>query len=267
MPESLLCPLLASVLAAIAAGIVGTLTLVRRSTYSAGAVSHACFAGLGLSEFLVAACGITWFSQTLGALLSALAAALFLALTPMARTGKSDAALSAVWAVGMAVGLFFLALAPGEHEAEMLEDGLFGAIEGIDMAGLCTMAFFDAALLAALCLFNRGILSYCFNAHATELRGAPSRFYGTVLALMTALGVVLLVRVVGILLVVALLALPALAARRFSQRLFPRMLWTALLAFVSLVAGLAIARLTGFSQPSVPVVFLAAALAIAFRKK
>ena len=72
---------------------------------------------------------------------------------------------------------------------------------------------------------------------------------------------------ISVLLVVALLALPALAARRFSQRLFPRMLWTALLAFVSLVAGLAIARLTGFSQPSVPVVFLAAALAIAFRKK
>ena len=48
MPEVLVQPLLAAVLAAVAAGPVGALALVRRDTYAAAAISHGCFAGLGL---------------------------------------------------------------------------------------------------------------------------------------------------------------------------------------------------------------------------
>lgn len=259
MPEVLVLPLLASLLAAVAAGPVGALALVRRDTYAAAAVSHGCFAGLGLARYLSVCWGLAWFTPSLGATLAAVAAALFLALSPAARPGRNDAALSAVWAVGMAIGLAFLAATPGY--AGSLQDYLFGSILFVSRADLRTMFAFDAALLAALALFWRGILAVASGPRLAALRGAPARFYETVLSLLTALAVVLLVRAVGIVLVVALLALPALAARPFARRLVPLMVLAGVFAFASLAAGLA-AGWKFDCPPSVPSVFCAALLAV-----
>lgn len=260
MPEILVRPLLAALLAAVACGPVGALALVRRDTYAAAAISHGCFAGLGLARFLSVACGLAWFTPTLGATLAAVAAALFLALSPAARPGRNDAALSAVWAVGMAAGLAFLAATPGYSGS--LQDYLFGSILFVSRADLRTMLAFDAVLLSALALFWRGVLAVASGPRLAALRGAPAKFYETVLSLLSALAVVLLVRAVGIVLVVALLALPALAARPFVRRLVPLMALSGAFAFVSLAAGLA-ASWHLDCTPSVPTVFCAASLALA----
>ncbi|MBQ9726139.1 MAG: metal ABC transporter permease [Kiritimatiellae bacterium] len=262
MPDVLVQPLLAALLAAVAAGPVGALALVRRDTYAAAAISHGCFAGLGLARWLSVACGLAWFTPTLGATLAAVAAALFLALSPAARPGRNDAALSALWAVGMAAGLAFLAATPGY--AGSLQDYLFGSILFVSRADLRTMLAFDLALLAALAFFWRGLFAVAFGPRLAALRGAPAKFYGAVLSLLTALAVVLLVRAVGIVLVVALLALPALAARPLVRRLVPLMALSGVFAFVSLAAGLfASWRLD--CTPSVPAVFAAALLALLAR--
>ena len=262
MPDVLVQPLLAALLASVAAGPVGALALVRRDTYAAAAVSHGCFAGLGLARWLAVSCGLAWFTPTLGATLAAVAAALFLALSPAARPGRNDAALSALWAVGMAVGLAFLAATPGY--AGSLQDYLFGSILFVSRGDLWTMLAFDLALLAALAVFWRGILAVASGPRLAALRGAPAKLHGTVLSLATALAVVLLVRAVGIVLVVALLALPALAARPFARRLVPLMVLSGVFAFVSLAAGL-FASWKLDCPPSVPSVFCAAALALVSR--
>ena len=241
----LLLPLLASALAAVACGAVGSLMLVRRDTYAAGAVSHACFAGLGAAQYLSVVHGAAWATPTLGAMCAAVAAALFLALSPAARTGGSDAALSALWAVGMAVGLVFLAATP-DYQGDLL-GYLFGSILFVSRADLAEMAVFDLVLLACLALFWRGLLAVSFNA-----------------PLMTALGAVMLARLVGIVLVIALLALPALAARRLVRRLAPMMAVAGLLAFASMGSGLLLSWAFD-CQPSAPTVFAAAALALAAR--
>lgn len=262
MPEVLVQPLLAALLAAVAAGPVGALALVRRDTYAAAAVSHGCFAGLGLARWLSASCGLAWFSPTLGATLAAVAAALFLALRPAGRGGRDDAALSALWAVGMALGLAFLAATPGY--AGSIQDYLFGSILFVSRGDLRTMLAFDLALLASLALFWRGILAVAFGPRLAALRGAPAKFYETVLSLLTALAVVLLVRAVGIVLVVALVALPALAARPLVRRLVPLMALSGAFAFAALAAGL-FASWKWDCTPSVPTVFCAAALALLVR--
>ena len=75
----LLYPLLASLLAAVVCGAMGPLTLLRRNTYAAGAISHTCLAGLGLAQYLQVACGLAWISPMTGALAAAVLAALYLA--------------------------------------------------------------------------------------------------------------------------------------------------------------------------------------------
>ena len=262
MLSILALPLLASALAAVACGAVGTFCVVRRNTYAAGALSHACFAGLGLAQWLAVARGCAWATPTLGALAAAVAAALFLALSPAARGARADGALSALWAVGMAVGLAFLSATPG-YQGSLL-DYLFGSILFVSRADLARMAAFDLALLATLLLFWRGLVAVAFNERLAALRGAPVKLHACVLSLATALAVVVLVRAVGIVLAVALLALPALAARPLARRIGPMMLLAGLFAFLSLAAGLLLAwRLD--CQPSAPAVLVAALLAVASR--
>lgn len=261
--ETLATPLLVSLVASIAAGLCGTLMLVRRNTYAAAAISHSCFAGLGLSRFVVVALGAAWFTPTLGAFLAAAAAALFLALSGTARRGRSDAALSATWAVGMAVGLAFIAATPG-YQGDVM-GYLFGSISLVTAADLRTNALLCALLVAAFAVCYRGILAISFDARGARLSGASARFYETVLALMNALAVVMLVRAVGVVLVVALVSLPAMAARVCARRLVPRAAAASVFAFASLAAGL-VASWYLDCQPSVPAVFCAALFAVAFRK-
>lgn len=264
----LLYPLLASLLAAVVCGAMGPLTLLRRNTYAAGAISHTCLAGLGLAQYLQVACGLAWISPMTGALAAAVLAALYLAgrrAPPLQGGGAasgSDAALSAVWAVGMAVGLAFLSATPG-YQGDLM-GYLFGSILLVSPADLAVMGFFALLVPAVLALFWRGILSISFNAEATALRGAPAALYERVLAVLTALAVVLLVRAVGIVLVIALLTLPALTARSLCRRIVPMMALTGLLTFLCLCGGLAFAWVLD-TQPSAPTVLLAAALAAAAR--
>ena len=76
MISILALPLLASALAAVACGAVGTFCVARHNTYVAGALSHACFAGLGLAQYLAVAHGCAWATPTLGALSRAVLIAL-----------------------------------------------------------------------------------------------------------------------------------------------------------------------------------------------
>ena len=262
MNEVLRLPCLAALFAAVACGATGPLCLARRGTYVAGAVSHACFAGLGLAQWLCVVHGVSWATPTVGALAAAVAAALFLALRPGASGGNADAALSAVWAVGMAVGLAFLCATPGYRGD--LSGYLFGSILFVSPSDIRDMAALDIALLAVLPLFWRGILAVSFGAAAARIRGAPARLYESVIFVSVALAVVVLVRATGIVLAVALLSLPALGARVFSRSLPGRMVAAGVLAFASLGVGLAVSWKCDI-PPSAPTVFAAAALAVICR--
>lgn len=259
IPEVLVMPLLAAAAASVACGTVGSITLVRRSTYVAGAVSHSVLAGLGIAQYLSVVQGMTWFSPTAGALLTAIAAALFVSRMQTGKTGVNDAALSAVWVVGMAVGMAFLNATPG-YQGDLM-NYLFGSILLVSSADILTMAALDAVIITAAVLCWRGIMSVCFNSELALARGVRARFFETVIALVTALAVVLLVRIVGIVLVIALLTLPAMAARQFVRRMVPLQILSSVFAFISIVAGLAVSWHAD-CQPSPPIVFSAGVLAV-----
>lgn len=258
--NALKLPIAASFLAAVACGIAGATCAVRRSSYVAGAISHSCFAGIGLARFLAAVCGFAWATPTFGAFVAALAAGLFLALWPAARGRGADGALSGVWAVGMALGLLFMAATPG-YQSD-LSTWLFGSILFVSGGDIADMAAFDAVLFAVAFAFRRGILAVSFDERLAALRGEPVKAWNVAICAATAVAVVLLVRVVGIVLAVAMMSLPAAAARVLARRLSTMMLLTGLFAFLSLLAGIAA---SGFFDvpPSAPTVLCAFAIRIA----
>lgn len=229
----------AAALAAILCATVGTLAVVRRSTYVAGAVSHSVLAGIGFARFAAHAWGWTFLSPTGGAFAAAAIAAGILSWSSRhATTGRPDTVLSILWTVGMAAGLAFMSAVPGYQEDLM--GYLFGNILLVTPGDLAWMGALALAAALALALLWRHVMAVCFQRDLARVRGVPTRAVDLLLSLLEAFSVVLLSRIVGVVLVIALLTLPAATAGLLSRRLVPMMLLAGALCAFTTIGGLAI---------------------------
>lgn len=245
---------LASLLAAVAAGVVGSLVVVRRATYLAGAVSHSVLAGLGLARLLQRRFGVEALTPLGGALLAAVGAALLLARLTARDKHRADTVLSAIWTGGTALGVSFVAATPGYQDDLM--SYLFGSLLLVTGGDLAWMAALDALILAVVALGYNRFLAIAFNEELARLRGVNTALYETVYHVLTALTVVLLVRVAGIVLAIALLTLPAAAAGLLTRRLDRMMAAAAGLGAGVSLLGLAVSYAPGW-PPGATIVELA----------
>lgn len=229
--------LLAGVLAGIACGVVGSYVVVRRITYIAGAIAHCVLAGLGVARYLQVARG--WSVTPMqGAVAAAVAAALIIGLVSLYVREREDTIIGAVWAIGMAVGILFIALTPGYHEDLM--SYLFGNILLVGRGDLWAMAVLDVVVVVLGLGLYPQLEAVCFDEEFARLRGLKVELYVLILMVLIALTVVLLVSVVGIVLVIALLTLPAAIAGQFTATLRGMMALGTLLAISFTTAGLAL---------------------------
>jgi zinc transport system permease protein len=229
---------LAAVLASVAAGLTGSLVVVRRSTYLAGAVSHSILAGLGLARLLQRRFGFDGLSPMMGAVLVAVGVALLIARLTARGKQRPDTVLSAVWTGGMALGVSFVAATPGYQDDLM--SYLFGSILLVSGTDLVWMAAMDVLILGVMAVCYNRFLAIAFNEELARLRGVNTAVYEVVYHVLTALTVVLLVRVAGIVLAIALLTLPAAAAGLLTRRLDRMMLVAVGLCIGVSLLGLAV---------------------------
>jgi len=244
------------ILASVAFGIIGTYVVARRITYIAGAISHCVLAGIGAGLFLERAMGVTWFGPLTGAIIAALAAAMIIGLVSLRANQREDTAIGALWSIGMAVGLLFIARTPGYLEPMSY---LFGNILLISEADLWLVMVLDAVVLGMVYLFHNQFKAVCFDEEYSRLRGLRTDFFYLLLLCLTALTVVLLVRVVGIVMVIALLTLPAAVAGSFARSLSQMMGLATLCSMVFIGSGLALSY--NCDLPSGPVIIVIAGLA------
>jgi zinc transport system permease protein len=229
---------LAGLLASVACGIVGSFVVVRRNTYVAGAIAHCVLGGMGAARYLQRVHGQEWATPLLGATVAAVVAALLIAAVTLSGRQREDTVLSAIWAIGMALGVSFITATPGYQEDLM--SYLFGNILMVSKANLWHMAALDLVVLAATLLFYNKFLVMSFQPELARLRGLRVGFYHTLLLLLTSLTVVLLTQVVGLVMVIALLTLPAATASQFSSRLWKMMIAASLLCLLFTTGGLAL---------------------------
>ncbi|GAB4342469.1 MAG: metal ABC transporter permease [Desulfobulbaceae bacterium] len=230
--------LLTGVLASIACGIIGSYVTVRRTTYIAGAIAHCTLGGMGIAGYLAKEQGMTWFTPLLGAVCAALLAALVISWVRATGTARLDTILSAVWAIGMAVGIIFISRTSGYNEDLM--SYLFGDILMVSRQDMVIIGLLDLVVLAGFFLFYNKLVAISFDEEFARITGIRVDLYNTLFLCLVALTVVLLVQVVGIILVVALLALPAAAAGQLTRRLPPMMFLAVFLSLASTSGGLAL---------------------------
>ena len=213
----MLYALLAGLLAALSCGVVSAYVVTRRLTYLAGAIAHCVLAGLGGARYVQVVWGLEWFSPLLGALVSALLAAFIIGWVSLKAKQREDTIIGALWAAGMAGGVLFLAATPG-YETDLM-NYLFGNILLLDPQGLLLMLALDVMVLALGLGFYRQFMAICSDEEFARLRGLNTDFYYLLLLVMTSLTVVVLSSLVGLVLVIALLTLPAALASLFARRL------------------------------------------------
>ena len=227
---------LAGLLASVACGVVGSFVVVRRTTYVAGAIAHCVLGGMGAARYLQRVHGVEWMTPLFGATAAAVVAALIIAAVTVSGRQREDTVLSAIWAIGMAVGISFITATPGYSEDLM--SYLFGNILMVGVSDLQHMAVLDAVIVALMLLYYDKFLVISFQPELARLRGIRVGFYHTLLLVLISLTVVLLTQVVGLVMVIALLALPAATALHFAQRLWSAMLVATVLSFLFTISGI-----------------------------
>ena len=244
---------IAGILSSAAFGVIGTYVVIKRISYIAGAISHSVLAGIGLALLLQSRHGILWFTPLFGAVVAAILSAASIGLVSLYASQREDTVIGAIWAIGMAAGLLFLARTPGYVDPMSF---LFGNILIISRNDLILIALLDGIVIAVGLLFYRQLQAVSFDEEFARVRGLRSGLYYMLILLLTAATVVMLVTIVGIVMVVALLTLPAAVSSLFSRRLWQMMIFSSLFCMFFSVAGL------GFSYmqdlPTGPVIILLA---------
>lgn len=246
--------LAAGLLAAVACGIMGTLVVVRRIASISGGLSHSAFGGVGLGYLL-------GFEPMLGALGFGVLSALGIGLAELRLRQGMDTLIAMVWAVGMALGILFVSLAPGQ--APDLLGYLFGNILLVSPGYVALVAALDLVVVGTVLLLFRRLRAVAFDEEFAWVIGVPVEVLFLLLLTLVALTVVVLIRVVGVILVIALLTIPAAVARHWTDRLSRMMALAVLTGAVSISAGLfltfGLSSEFGIDLPTGPSIILLAA--------
>lgn len=230
--------MLACILASIGCGIMGTYVVVRRIGFLAGGIAHSVLAGMGIAYYL----GNT---PLVGAVIAALVASILIGLINLKWRQNEDILIAMFWSVGMAIGILFISRTPG-YNVDLMSY-LFGNILLVSGNDLILMLLLDILLFLLATILYRQFLVTAFDQEFARLRGINVEFYYILLLSMVALTVVLLIQVVGLILVLALLILPAASATQFVSSIKPMMLLSVLFSLFVTTSGLVISY-----QPDLP---------------
>ena len=220
---------IASILVSIICGMIGSLVVINKMTFIAGGIAHGAYGGIGLAFFF-----------SLEPLFGASIFSLFLALIIATITLKDKTNIDSV------IGIIFIDLTPG-YNADLMSY-LFGSILAVSGTDIIFMSVLDLLFLALIALFYRQFVAISFDAEFAKLRGVNTTFFHYLLVCMMALCVVATIRVVGLILVIALLTIPPYIAQIFAKRLGLMMLISTIFSIIFCFIGLVISfyfNLTG----------------------
>ncbi len=221
--------LLAALLTSVACGIIGALVVVNRIVFISGGIAHAAYGGIGMAFFL----GIPPLAGAAG---FALMIAMIMSAVTLKNKQRADTVIGVLWAVGMALGIILIDLTSG-YNVDLMSY-LFGSILAVPRADIVLMALIDIAVLLLVWLLYNSFLAMSFDEEFARAMGVRVGLLYYVLLGMIALSVIMLIRVVGLILVIALLTIPPFIAEKLCGSLKGMMAISVGLNIVFSVAGL-----------------------------
>jgi zinc transport system permease protein len=246
--------LAAGILVSLVCGVIGTLVVVNRIVFLAGGIAHAAYGGIGLAFFMdwPFVAGTTSFSL--------LAAAAMAAVTLKAKH-RADAMVGVIWAVGMAAGVILLDLTPG-YNVDLMSY-LFGSILAVPASDLWQMGAIGAGVILVVTWYYNDFLAMSYDDEFARLRNVPVTFLYCLLLGMIAVTVVMIIRVVGLILVIALLTIPPFIAEKFTGSLRSMMVASSALSCLFTLTGLWLSYLLNLTSGATIILVAAAGFLLA----
>jgi zinc transport system permease protein len=250
--------LIAAVLINIACGIVGTYIVVKKITFISGGISHAAFGGIGIGFYL----GV---NPVLIAIPFSVAAALSIGyISKKTRVGE-DTAIGMIWAIGMAVGIIFINLSPGY--APDLFSYLFGNILTVPRSELFIISGLDLFIIIMAVAFHKEFVAISFDEEYAEVLGVRVRIMYYLLLSMISLSIVVLIRVVGVILVLALLTIPASIVKIFTFDIKKLIFLSVLTGMAITVAGLVLSYFSNIASGATIIIVASAVFFVCYITK
>jgi zinc transport system permease protein len=247
--------LIAAVLVSISCGVVGSYVVIKRIVSLSGAISHAAFGGVGLGYFL----GV---NPVLAAIPFSIISAISIGGVKQITNISEDTAIGILWSVGMAIGVIFINLTPGY--APDLFSYLFGSILTVSNTDLYIMLILDLVIIAVVYMFRREFLAVSFDEEFSNVVGLPALLIYMLLLALVALSVVVLIKVVGVILLIALFTIPAAIGKQYTYNLRNLMILATILAVVLTSLGLILSFIFNLASGATIVMVLAAAFLISY---
>ncbi len=221
--------LAAGILASIICGIMGALVVVNRIVFLSGGIAHAAYGGIGLSFYF------KW-PYLLGTVGFSLVAAMLMAAVSYRLKHRADTIIGVIWALGMAFGIILIDLTPG-YNVDLMSY-LFGSILTVSGSDLIIMLVLAAVMIVLVAYYYQDLLAMSYDEEFARIRGVPVKKLYFGLIGMLALGIVLVIQVVGLILIIALLTIPPFIAEKYAKSLAQMMVASSLLGAIFTVTGL-----------------------------
>jgi zinc transport system permease protein len=221
--------LMAGLLVSIACGIIGTFVVIKRIVFLSGGIAHAAYGGIGLGYFFK-------FDPVLGAIIFSIAAALGMGAVHRKTRQRADTLIGVMWAIGMALGIILVDLTEG-YKADLMSY-LFGSILAVPSTDLLIMLVLDIFIVALVTLFYKELLAISFDEAFATVENVPVDAIYMILLCMIAFTVVMMMRVVGLIMVIALLTMPAAISGQFVNDMKRMMALASTLGVVFTTTGL-----------------------------
>lgn len=230
--------IIAGLLSALACGVIGTIVVVRRNVFIAGGISHTAFGGIGMAYYLQDM-GYAWFDPMLGAVLVTTGAALLLGFEPVRKRFREDSTIGVLWVIGMAAGILFHNMVNWNNVTYVSPESiLFGDILLINALHLRIMAALLLLIYSFTLFFFKDIEAACFDEEFARISGVRVSLLNTALLVLIALTVTILVKVAGVVLVLAMLTIPAAITNLFTKRLSTMMIGATVTGIASTLLGI-----------------------------
>lgn len=222
----------AALLFSIVTGIIGTVAIEKKLISMSGGIAHASFGGIGLGYLL-------GFEPIWGGLLFAVGASGIICKLPKNTKMKADTMTGILWSFGMALGILFISLAPG-YMPDMTSY-LFGDILSVSTDSLMYMAIFTIAVTLLFVMLYNHIILYLFDEDYARARGINVNLLKWVVYIMIPIGIIVMVKVVGIILTIALMTIPVSISKIFFKSIRNIVIFSMIFSFLFSIIGLAIA--------------------------
>ncbi len=242
--------LVASLAVGIFAPMIGTFVVQKRMSLIGDGIGHLAFAGVGAGVLLQ-----VW--PVWGALVVAVLGALGLEWLRAKKAASGDLALALFFYSGIAAGVVLISLGGG-YDANLLVY-LFGQPLTVSNSEIGVIVSLGAAIVVAMLILRRVLFAVVTDEEWSRVAGLPVGFVNGVLAVLIAVSVVAAMRIVGILLIAALMVLPVGSGQLLARSFGGTLKWSVAIGVVSVVAGLAGARIWGLA-PSGMIVLVAAGI-------